>query len=120
MLIYGLLSIFWAFAILVSTLTDRQTGIIMSAFVIANFNVQDENKLKQYGAAAAATLDEFGGQYLAKGKTDILHGGSIHPMTVVIQFPDKESANSWYQSDDYQKLLDIRNEAMDGDFQLVG
>ena len=92
----------------------------MSAFVIANFKVQDEDKLNQYGAAAAATLEKFGGQYLAKGKTDILHGISNHPMTVVIQFPDKEAANNWYQSDDYQKLLDVRNEAMESDFQLVG
>ncbi len=92
----------------------------MSAYAIANFNVLNEDKLKQYGAAAAATIGQYGGEYIAKGKAVSLHGEANHSMMVVIKFKNLETATNWYQSEEYQQLIPVRNEAMDSEFRLVG
>lgn len=92
----------------------------MSSLVIVNFNLLDQDKLKQYSTAAALTLVTYGGEFLAKGKPTHLHGDLNYSMTVVIQFTDKESAINWYESTEYQKIIPLRNEAMNSNFQLIG
>jgi uncharacterized protein (DUF1330 family) len=39
---------------------------------------------------------------------------------MIVRFPDKDTALSWYNSPAYQALLDIRNAALDCRFRLVG
>lgn len=92
----------------------------MSAFVIASFNLLDEDKLKQYSAAAARTIAKFEGEFIAKGKSANIHGEKRFAMTAVIQFVDKETAENWYQSAEYQQIIPLRNQAMDSHFQIVG
>jgi len=48
-----------------------------------------------------------------------LHGEAPHPLKAVIQFPDKESARNWYNSDAYQAIIPLRNEGMHSQFHLV-
>ena len=36
-----------------------------------------------------------------------------------MRFPDRESALSWYNSPEYQQLIEIRGEAMDVRFSLL-
>lgn len=92
----------------------------MSSLVIASFNLLDETKLKQYSAAAAETLQQYGGEFIAKGKSSTLNGESRFAMTAVIQFADRETAESWYHSENYQKIIPLRNQAMESHFQIVG
>lgn len=92
----------------------------MNSLVIVNFNLLDQYKLKQYSAAAALTLATYGGEFLAKGKPARLHGDTNYSMVAVIKFADKESAINWYESAEYQKIIPLRNEAMDSNFQVVG
>lgn len=92
----------------------------MNSFVIVSLNLLNEEKLKQYSAKAAPTVSNFGGEFIAKGKPTQLHGDSKFAMTVVIQFPDNDSANNWYHSEEYQQLIPLRNEAIESHFQLVG
>jgi len=97
--------------------TERK---IMSSLVIASFNLLDETKLKQYSAAAAETLQQYGGEFIAKGKASTLHGEPRFAMTAVIQFADRETAENWYRSENYQKIIPLRNQAMESHFQIVG
>jgi uncharacterized protein (DUF1330 family) len=55
-----------------------------------------------------ATLEPFGGEFIA-------HGGHIEAVEgewdgdlVIIRFPDHASAMGWYASDDYQHILPLR------------
>ncbi|MCW4351750.1 DUF1330 domain-containing protein [Hoyosella sp. YIM 151337] len=55
-----------------------------------------------------ATLKPFGGKF-------IVHGGSLSPLegewngdVIIIEFPDKKSAQEWYASPDYQSILPLR------------
>lgn len=92
----------------------------MSALVIVSFNVLDQEKLKQYSAAAGPTVASHGGEFMVKGKSSTLHGDGNFDMTAVIQFTDMEAANNWYNSTEYQAIVSLRNEAMESHFQIVG
>jgi uncharacterized protein (DUF1330 family) len=46
-------------------------------------------------------------------RASVLTGEHPHQHTVVIKFPDQPTLQQWYQSDTYQALISIRNEAAD-------
>ena len=92
----------------------------MPAYVIVDFEVKDKEKLGQYANAAAETLIPFEGEYVVKGEAQALHGAMPYPMKVVIMFPNRDKAVSWYQSDAYQNIVGIRDQALNSQFQLVG
>ncbi len=39
---------------------------------------------------------------------------------MIIRFQDKDTALAWYNSPDYQALLDLRDATLDCRFRLVG
>jgi uncharacterized protein (DUF1330 family) len=92
----------------------------MSAFIVIDLTVKDAEKLGQYSAKAPATLAKFKGEFLTKGKIEALHGATPFQNKAVIQFPDKESALAWYNSPEYQALIELRNSGMESQFHLVG
>lgn len=91
----------------------------MQSLVIVTFNILDEDKLKEYSAAAAPTVAHFNGEFIAKGKPSQLHGDNNYAISAVIKFPDKHSAENWYNSSEYQEIIPLRNKAMDCQFQLI-
>ena len=92
----------------------------MSAFVVVDLTPSDEKKLHEYSAEAASTVARYEGEFLVKGATEALNGGSHHRTKVIIQFPDREAALSWYRSAEYQALIPLRDQSMDAVFHLVG
>ncbi|VAW53254.1 hypothetical protein MNBD_GAMMA06-2023 [hydrothermal vent metagenome] len=91
----------------------------MSTLIIVDLSITDKEKLNTYSALAAETLVPFGGEFIAKGAIEALHGEAQFQTKVVIQFPDRESATNWYASSAYQKIISIRNQAMSSQFHLV-
>jgi len=91
----------------------------MTCLVIVDLTPTDKTQLGQYSEQAAKTLAAFDGEFIAKGEIETLHGESSHPMKAVIQFPDKDTARNWYQSDAYQALIPQRELGMKSQFHLV-
>jgi uncharacterized protein (DUF1330 family) len=91
----------------------------MSAFVVVDLTPTDPEKIREYGAAAAATVAQFEGEFVVKGAIEPLNGGSHHQTKAVIRFPDREAALNWYQSDEYQALTPLQDQGMDSTFHLV-
>jgi len=92
----------------------------MSALVVVDLSPTDKEKLATYSTMAAETLIAYGGEFIAKGAIEALHGESEFNTKVVIQFPDRDSAVNWYNSDAYQQIIPIRNLGMQSQFHLVG
>ncbi len=91
----------------------------MKTLVIVDLTPVDKTKLTEYSALAAETLKPFNGHFIAKGAIETLHGEATHPMKAVIEFPDKESAKNWYNSDAYQAIIPLRDSGMESQFHLV-
>jgi len=69
---------------------------------------------------AAETLIPYGGIFIAKGPIETLHGESVFKMKVVIQFPNRNDAINWYNSDAYQNIISTRDQGMHSQFHLIG
>jgi uncharacterized protein (DUF1330 family) len=92
----------------------------MKAYLIAVETVQDETMFAEYRKQVVATLAPFGGQFIARGgKLTVLEGEWKHPRTVIIEFPARESAESWYKSAEYQKVIDLRLKSTSGSLVIL-
>ena len=91
----------------------------MSAYVIIEFTVKDPDVVrKKYSPNAGQTAKEHGGEVLANSNWEILDGAPMLSSGVIVQFPDHETALRWYNSPEYQQLIDVRSVAMDARFSL--
>lgn len=87
----------------------------MAVYLIANVNVQDPERFKQYQRGVLKSLREHGdGKILAATKADALEGEEPRDLTVVFEFASEESARAWYATDAYQSVIPIRTESAPG------
>ncbi len=92
----------------------------MSAYVIVEFTVKDpEIYREKYAPIAGQTAKEHGGEVIASGKWEVLHGDGSLTSGALVRFTDRETALGWYNSPEYQQLIGIRSVAMDAQFSLV-
>jgi uncharacterized protein (DUF1330 family) len=82
----------------------------MSAYIIAFVDIHDHTRFAQdYVPPVAATLEPFGGRVVAASDETTILEGSVPPgRTVLLEFPDLDSARRWYASDAYAPLLALR------------
>jgi uncharacterized protein (DUF1330 family) len=92
----------------------------MKAYVIANIEVKDPVRYKDYVKLTPGTIAPFGGRFIARGgRSEKLEGASPAHRIVVLEFPSYEKAKAWYDSADYRVAMAIRQSASDGTLILV-
>ncbi|MGA9489522.1 MAG: DUF1330 domain-containing protein [Mycobacterium sp.] len=81
------------------------------AFVIVQIAINDRDKYHQYETADHLQIfDRFGGKVVGIDEdVDIIEGGWPFTRTVLIEFPSKRQARSWYESDEYQAVVGLRH-----------
>ena len=92
----------------------------MSAYVIVEFTVKDPGIYREkYAPTAGQTAHEHGGEVIAAGKWEVLHGDGSLSSGVLVRFTDRDTVLGWYNSPEYQQLIDVRSIAMDVRFSLL-
>ena len=92
----------------------------MSAYLIVEFTVKDPDLYRdKYAANAGRTAQEYGAEALANSNWELLHGDDSLTSGALMRFPDRESAINWYNSPEYQQLIDLRGVAMDARFSVL-
>ena len=66
-----------------------------------------------------ATLDPFGGKFIAQGGEPQVLEGAWAGSVIVLSFPDMTKVRAWYRSTAYQKILHLRTDHLVGDVILV-
>ena len=90
------------------------------AYFIFHTTIHDREAIAPYLASAMATVTAFGGRrVLMGGLATAVEGGAPQGMTVILEFPDKPTAEAWYASPEYQAILGIRLAASKSDAYLV-
>ena len=74
---------------------------------------------EKYAPIAGQTAKEHGGEVIAAGNWEVLHGDGSLTSGALVRFTDRETAVGWYNSPEYQQLIDARNVAMDARFRLL-
>jgi uncharacterized protein (DUF1330 family) len=81
----------------------------MSAYIVSRVKILNAEAMQRYMTEAPATVAAFGGRYLVRGKdVEALEGAWEHERMVVVEFPDKQAARAWYESDAYKPLRELR------------
>jgi len=84
--------------------------------VIGLIKLLDPAAFEIYRAQVGATVEAFGGKVLFRGVAGEMPWNDLgcagFDAVVEIEFPDQDSAHAWAHSPAYQKLLDIRRQAM--------
>jgi len=84
----------------------------MSAYVILQITVEDQNLYQEYMKLGPPTVSLYGGKYLVRGgKIESVEGG-WHPQRIVIlEFESVEKAQAWINSPEYAPARDLRQRA---------
>lgn len=79
----------------------------MVAYVIAGIEVTNREDYRTYAEQTVASAKKVGGRFLAKGGPQVVIEGPAPDRHVIIEFPSREVAETWYKSDEYQAILPI-------------
>jgi len=93
----------------------------MKHYVIAEVDVTDEGWVPDYLENVTKLVEKCGGRYLARTPNfERLEGKREGPQIfVIIEFPSKDAATSFYESAEYQPYLRARQEGGETELMLV-
>lgn len=85
----------------------------MAAYLVVDTLLESPELYEQYKLRAKPLLEQYGGEYLARGGAFIVKEGDLWSPTrmVLVKFPDSETANRFYASPEYQDILKISKQS---------
>jgi uncharacterized protein (DUF1330 family) len=91
------------------------------AFVVGTLELLDPARFQhEYLPPTTATIVEHGGRMLVAGGDSVaLCGTDFLARNVVFEFADFDTALRWYQCDEYQPLITLRQEITKGDLVII-
>jgi uncharacterized protein (DUF1330 family) len=92
----------------------------MAAYLILDIHVEDPEEYAAYRERSPATLEAYGGRYLVRGGPHEVVEGDWNPeRVVVVEFPSVGRAREWYESPEYQAIVDMRKRGAPSQVVLV-
>ena len=88
----------------------------MAAYFIFSHKVLDSDKLNNdYLPKAVDTLGAYNPEILVVDQNiEVIEGKTEDTRTVVLKFKDRDEAKRWYNSPEYQSIINLRLDATDG------
>jgi uncharacterized protein (DUF1330 family) len=86
----------------------------MTAYVISEVEVLDEDRADRYRALAQHSIEQYGGRYLVRGASPNVVEGvwPSQQRVVIVEFPSMDTAQEWYASPEYAEALEVRGDAL--------
>jgi uncharacterized protein (DUF1330 family) len=89
-------------------------------YLVGQITVTNLEAYAVYASQVPQTIAAFGGKYLVRGgHATQLEGQAQGERNVVIEFPSREIAEAWYNSDAYQAIIGHRTNNSTGALALV-
>jgi uncharacterized protein (DUF1330 family) len=80
------------------------------AYIIAEVDVHDADGFDAYCSGVAPMIAAFGGRYLVRGgEVSALEGDAPTQRMVVIEFPSKGAAETFWHSEEYRPVAALRH-----------
>lgn len=90
------------------------------AYVLVQSDVTNAEQYAGYAKLSPATVEKYGGKFLARGGRSLtLEGQKAPSRVVVIEFPNYEAAQAWYNGSEYTALRKMRAGAATMQFVVV-
>lgn len=93
----------------------------MRFYAVAEIEITDPSWVRDYVADVTPMVERRGGRYLARTpKIEQLEGSRTPPQVLLlIEWPTRETALEFYESDEYRPYRERRRAGSRGDFLLV-
>ena len=92
----------------------------MPHYLIAQIDIKDREKYAKYEAGFMDVFSSYKGKLISVDENvSLLEGQWPATRTVLIEFPSKEEALAWYESEEYQSLAKHRFAASSADIVIV-
>ena len=92
----------------------------MAGYIIAEVQVTDDGRYAEYRKQVGATIEAYGGRFLARGgKAEALEGDAPRGRLVIAEFDSYEQARAWYHSAENAGPMKLRHETSIGRLLLV-
>ena len=93
----------------------------MAVYIIVQENLHGEQApFEEYRKQVIATFEPYGGKFLARGgKVTVLEGEWVYDRSVILEFPSRAAAETWYHSPEYQRILPLRMKCMSSNFVIM-
>ncbi len=89
-------------------------------YLVGQITVTNPEAYAVYASKVPQTITAFDGKYLVRGgHATQLEGQALGERNVVIEFPNREIAEAWYNSDAYQAIIAHRTNNSTGALALV-
>ncbi|BDD83494.1 hypothetical protein TPB0596_32570 [Tsukamurella pulmonis] len=84
----------------------------MTAYLIVTVTATGSaEQLAEYRDRVGATVERFGGRYLARSSDGVaLEGQWAGDQIVLVEFPDLDAARAWNESAEYRAIAPLRTE----------
>ena len=94
----------------------------MAAYMVVLADINDRDAfISGYAPKAAALVDQFGGRYVLRAPGASLLEGTVaeNQSLVISEWPDKETAMAFWNSDEYAEVKTLREGVADCQVVLV-
>ena len=92
----------------------------MSAYLIAQVNIINNEAYKEYVKLNSGIIEKFGGKFLVRGgKCENVYGNWPYDRNVIIEFPSYNDAINWYNSDEYKPVKKIREDNAESNVLII-
>lgn len=92
----------------------------MPAYLLGIVTIEDAEGFAEYANRVPELIERYGGTYRARGgSVEVLEGSWAPKRVTLVEFDSVDQAKSWYESDEYQALADIRRHHAKADLVLV-
>jgi uncharacterized protein (DUF1330 family) len=103
-------------------MTNNEGSFVMATYLINHLRIPNDVPNRaglEYLERVEATFQPYGGKWLVLGQHDEVLEGAWPGSVVLMEFPDRDAANAWYQSPAYQEILHLRTDNVVSDMILV-
>ena len=91
----------------------------MAVYAVVQVDVHDADAYAKYAELAGPAVLKHGGKFLARGGEVHVMEGTTRARCVLVEFPDIETAKTFYNSPDYKEALAHGLPASDRDYKFV-
>lgn len=97
----------------------------MTAYLLAEISIEDRARYGEYEdgfrtAEVAAAIERTSARFIAVDEAQVsLEGEHPYTRTVLVEFPDAESARAFYESDEYQAIIGYRHAASTASVTII-
>lgn len=92
----------------------------MSAYWVSAYReIRDPERVAAYAALAGPAIEAAGGRFIARAPAARAFEDGVLERTVIVEFPDLETALATYDSPAYREALDALGDAVVRDLRVV-